>query len=202
MLWALIEVYEASFAPGYLRTAVELARDLSARYWDCDHGGFFFTPDDVEISVRQKPVFDGATPSGNSVAMYALFLLGRMTANLEFEEMANRIAYSYFLTGLEFMLGPNVEVIISGVRDAEDTRAMIQAIRSRYTPDAVVIFRPSDDEEPEITKVAGFTRDIVTIEGKATAYVCTNYACDIPVTDIDEMLRLMRTTSKPPEPVI
>ena len=215
MLWALIEVYEASFAPGYLRTAVELARDLSARYWDCDHGGFFFTPDDVEISVRQKPVFDGATPSGNSVAMYALFLLGRMTANLEFEEMANRIrrvfagtvrespiAYSYFLTGLEFMLGPNVEVIISGVRDAEDTRAMIQAIRSRYTPDAVVIFRPSDDEEPEITKVAGFTRDIVTIEGKATAYVCTNYACDIPVTDADEMLRLMRTTSKPPEPVI
>ena len=85
---------------------------------------------------------------------------------------------------------------------AEDTQAMIQAIRSRYTPDAVVIFRPSDEEEPEITKVAGFTRDIVTIEGKATAYVCTNYACDIPVTDIDEMLRLMRTTSKPPEPVI
>jgi len=189
MLWGLIEVYEASFAPGYLRTAVELARDLSARYWDCDHGGFFFTPNDVEIAVRQKPVFDGATPSGSSVAMYALFLLGRMTANLEFEEMANRIRRVF-------------EVIISGVPDAEDTRAMIQAIRSRYTPDAVVIFRPSDEEEPEITKVAGFTRDIVTIEGKATAYVCTNYACDVPVTDADEMLRLMRTTSKPPEPVI
>ncbi|MCK8518680.1 thioredoxin domain-containing protein [Methanoculleus sp. 7T] len=215
MLWALIEVYEASFSPGYLRTAVELSRDLVAHYWDCDHGGFFFTPDDGDVPVRQKPVFDGATPSGNSVAMYTLFVLGRMTANLEFEEMADRLRrvfadtvresptpYAYLLTGLEFMLGPNFEVIVAGAPGAEDTRAMIRAVRSRYTPDAVVLFRPSDEEEPEITKVAGFTRDIVAIEGKATAYVCTNYACDIPTTDADEMLQLMKSTRKPPEPAI
>ncbi|NLZ29171.1 MAG: thioredoxin domain-containing protein, partial [Methanomicrobiales archaeon] len=74
MIWALIEVYEASLSPGYLRTAVELARDMVAHYWDCDQGGFFFTPDDVDVVVRQKPIFDRATPSGNSVAMYTLFL--------------------------------------------------------------------------------------------------------------------------------
>ena len=76
---------------------------------------------------------------------------------------------------------------------------MVNAIRLHYTPDAVVIFRPSDEEEPEITKVAGFTRDIVTVEGRATAYVCTNYACDIPTTDPEEMLRLVRSTGRPSE---
>ncbi|WP_292393178.1 thioredoxin domain-containing protein [Methanoculleus sp. UBA303] len=215
MLWALIEVYEASFSPGYLKTATELSRDLVAHYWDCSHGGFFFAPDDGDTPVRQKTAYDAAIPSGNSTAMYALFVLGRMTANLELEETANRIrhvfadavrdtptAYSYFLTGLEFMLGPNFEVIIAGVPGAEDTRAMVSVIRLHYTPDTVVIFRPTDEEEPEITRIAGFTRDIVTIEGRATAYVCTNYACDIPTTDPDEMLRLMKTTQRPPEPVI
>ncbi|KDE54824.1 thioredoxin [Methanoculleus sp. MH98A] len=215
MIWALIEVYEASFVPGHLKTAVDLSRDLIARYWDCNEGGFFFAPDGADIPVRQKPVYDGAIPSGNSVAMHALFALGRMTANLELEETAERIrrvfagtvsesptACSHFLTGLEFMLGPNFEVIISGVPDAEDTRAMIGAIRSHYAPDAVVIFRPSDEEEPEIVEVAWFTRDIVMIEGKATAYVCTNYACDIPTTDPDEMVRLVRSTGRPSEPIV
>ncbi|WP_048182606.1 thioredoxin domain-containing protein [Methanoculleus sediminis] len=214
MIWALIEVYEASFVPGHLKTAVDLSRDLIARYWDCNQGGFFFVPDDADVPVRQKPVYDGAIPSGNSVAMYALFVLGRMTANLELEETAERIrrvfagtvsesptACSHFLTGLEFMLGPNFEVIISGVPGAEDTKAMIGAIRSHYAPDAVIIFRPSNEEEPEIVEVAGFTRDIVMIEEKATAYVCTNYACDIPTTDPDEMVRLVRTTGRPSEPI-
>ncbi|MDD3856574.1 MAG: hypothetical protein PHP43_00820 [Methanoculleus sp.] len=215
MIWALIEVYEASFAPRYLQTAVGLSRDLIARYWDCNQGGFFFVPDDADVPVRQKPIYDGAIPSGNSVAMYALFALGRMTANLEFEGTAGRIrrvfagtvsdsptACSHFLTGLDFMLGPNFEVIISGVAGAQDTKAMIDAIRSHYAPDAVVIFRPSDEEEPEITRVAGFTRDIVTIGEKATAYVCTNYACDIPTTDPDEMVHLVRTTGRSPKPIV
>ena len=215
MLWALIEVYEASFSPEYLRTATELSRDLAARYWDCTHGGFFFVPDDTDVPVRQKTVYDGAVPSGNSVAMYALFALGRMTANLELEEMANRMRHAFadavrkapaacphFLTGLEFMLGPNFEVIITGVLGATDTNALVGAIRSHYTPDAVVIFRPSDEENPEITRVAGFTRDVVAVGGKATAYVCTNYACDIPTTDPDEMLRLLGSRERPPEPVV
>ena len=214
MLRALIEVYEASFSPGYLDVATELSGDLFARFWDCNHGGFFFTPDDTDLPIRQKTVCDGAIPSGNSVVMYALFVLGRMTANIELEETANRIrrvfadavrrapaASPHFLTAFEFMLGPNFEVIITGVPGAEDTKTLIGVIRSHYAPDAVVIFRPSDEENPEITRVAGFTRDVVAIGGKATAYVCANYACDIPTIDPAEMLRLLRSRERPPEPI-
>ena len=93
-------------------------------------------------------------------------------------------------------------MIIAGVPGAEDTRALVGAVRSRYTPEAVVIFRPSDEEEPDITRVAGFTRDVVAIGGKATAYVCINYACDIPTTEPAEMLRLLASRERPPEPVI
>ena len=111
---------------------------------------------DGDAPVRQKPVYDGAIPSGNSVAMQALFALARMTANLELEETADRMKFTFagtvrkspaghthFLTGLEFMLGPNFEVVVTGMPGAEDTTAMVRAIRSRYTPDSLVIFRPS-----------------------------------------------------------
>ena len=152
-LCALIEVYEASFSPKYLEFATELSRDLFARYWDCTHGGFFFTPDDTDVPIRQKTVYDGAVPSGNSVAMYALFALGRMTANLELEETANRIQHVF--------------------------------------ADAV-----------QKTPVAWFTRDIVAVGERATPYVCTNYACDIPTTDPDEMLRLLGSRERPPEPIV
>ena len=215
MVWALIELYEATFSPGYLVTATELARDMVAHYWDCENGGFYFTPDDLDIPVRQKPVSNGAIPSGNGVAMLSLFALGRITADLEFERMADRMrvvfsdavlkapaAHAQFLTGLEFMLGPNHEVIVTGVTGAEDTTAMLRAIRSHYNPDALIIFRPAEEENPEITRIAGYTRDIVMVGEKATAYVCTNYACDIPTTDIEEMLRLMGSKERPPEPIV
>ena len=206
MLLALIEDYEASFSPKYLQTALELANDLIEHYQDPDNGGFFFVPDDADTPVRQKPVYDGATPSGNSAAMYALYLLGRMTANLELEETAERIhralagsvtrspaASPSFLTGVELMLGEKTEVIIAGVPGAEDTAAMVRKIYSHYIPGSVVILRPSGEETPEIAEIAGFTRDMVMIGGRATAYVCTNHACRIPTTDPDKMLQAAGT---------
>ncbi len=204
MLWALLELYEASFNVDHIRTAIGLVRDLIAHYWACATGGFYFTPDDADVPVRQKIVRDGATPSANSAAMLNLFIFGRLTANLEFEEMAQRIgrvfagtvrsapaAHTFLMAALNFMLGPSYEVIIAGVPGADDTNAMLRALRSHYTPNAVILFRPTDVESPEITSVAGFTQNSIALEDRATAYVCTNYACDIPTTDVGEMLRLL-----------
>lgn len=203
MLLALIEDYEASFSPKYLQAALELANDLIEHYQDGDHGGFFFVPDDADTPVRQKPIYDGAIPSGNSAAMYALYLLGRTTAKIELEKTAERVHRAFagpvtrspvacpsFLTGVELMNGEKTEVVITGVPGAEDTVAMTRKIYSHYIPGLVVILRPSDEETPKIADIAGFTRDMVTIGGRATAYVCTNHACNLPTTDPDEMLQL------------
>ncbi len=215
LIWGLRELYETTFDVGYLTTALELQNDMLVHYLDAENGGFYMTADDeADVPIRQKEVYDGAMPSANSVAVTNLLTLGRMTAHLGFEEAAYLAiqvfsgtigsmpaAYTFFLMAVDFAAGPSYEVIITGTPGADDTEAMIRTIRSGFTPNAVLLFRPAGEETPPIAAVAPFTRDAVPIEGRATAYVCTNYACDIPTTDIGEMLDLL-ALPKPPEPII
>jgi len=74
MIWGLIELYEAVFDTQYLQAALDLIRAMIDHFWDNESGGFYFTPDDGErLLVRHKEIYDGAVPSGNSVAMLNLF---------------------------------------------------------------------------------------------------------------------------------
>jgi uncharacterized protein YyaL (SSP411 family) len=88
-------------------------------------------------------------------------------------------------------LGSSYEVVIVGAPGASDTEAMIKALRSQFVPRKVVLFKPGDEEAPDIVRMAEFTEYHVMIDGKATAYVCRNYACETPTTDISRMLELL-----------
>jgi uncharacterized protein YyaL (SSP411 family) len=205
LIWGLIELYEATFDTSHLRCAVELTSDMLKHFWDEDSGGFYLVPDDSEsLLVRKKEIYDGAVPSGNSVAMLNLLRLGRMTANVHFEEKAAKIgrafsrsvkqspaAHCQLMIGLDFATGPCYEVVIAGNAQAEDTRAMAKALRTRFLPNKVVLLNPTDRESTEIAKLAEFTRNQSSIGGKATAYVCLNYSCKSPTTDINKMLELL-----------
>lgn len=205
LTWGLIELYEATFAPHYLEEALALNNTLVEHFWDDQNGGLYFTAAGAaDIPVRQKDAYDGAIPSGNSVAMLNLLRLGRMTANSELEEKAAQIgrafsagviespaSYTQMMAALDFALGPAYEVVIAGDPQAADTQEMLTALRRRFIPNKVVLFRPTGEEIPEITQVAGFTRELSAREGKATAYVCRNYHCEIPTTDASEMLLLL-----------
>ena len=81
--------------------------------------------------------------------------------------------------------------MIAGDPAAEDTKAMIAALRKPYLPGKVVLLRP-DGDAPPVTKVAAYTAAQTSIDGKATAYVCRNFACNLPVTEIGKMLELMK----------
>jgi len=205
-IWGLIELYEATFETQYLERALELNRDMLAHFWDESAGGLFFTPEDGErLIVRKKEVYDGALPSGNSVALYNLLRLARVTGDVSLDEKAARIVkafsghvaqfpsgYTQFLISIDFGIGPSYEAVIAGAPGAVDTIEMLRAINIRYIPNLVVIFRPSDQKSPDIDKVAGFIRNYVSIEGKATAYVCLRNMCKAPTTDIEEMLELLK----------
>jgi len=205
LIWGLIELYEATFDVKYLKTALDLNNDLIKHFWDDKSGGFYFTPDDGEdLIVRQKEVYDGAIPSGNSVAMLNLLRLGRISVNSDFEEKAAKVgsafsntvkqypaAYTQLMVALDFGVGPSYEVVVVGGSQAEDTKAMLQALRRQFIPNKVVLLRPTEKEPPEITKIAEFTRAQSSLGGKATAYVCLNYQCKLPTTDIDRMLELL-----------
>jgi uncharacterized protein YyaL (SSP411 family) len=205
LVWGLIELYETVFDTRHLKAAVELTRDMLSHFWDRDNGGLYVTPEDGEsLLVRKKEVYDGAIPSGNSVAMLNLLRLGRMTATPDWEEMAAGIgrafsqsvkqlpsAHTQLMVALDFGIGTGYEVVIAGSAHAEDTRVMVRALRTRFLPNKVVLLNPGEQESPEIAQLAAFTRNQPSIGGKATAYVCLNYNCKLPTADVRKMLELL-----------
>ena len=207
LIYGMLELYETSFDSRYLEGAIALNGDLIDHFWDDDEGGFYFTADDSEsLLIRQKEIYDGAIPSGNSVAMLNLLRLARITGNHDFEEKAARIgrafatnvrqspfAYTQLMVALDFAIGPCYEVIIVGDPQSDDTREMLDAIRRRFIPNKVVMLRQIEQESPEIEHIAPFTKNLTSIDGKATAYVCLNYKCKRPTTDTRAMLELLNS---------
>ncbi len=92
-----------------------------------------------------------------------------------------------------FAFGPAYEVVITGDAEAADTIAMLEALNLNYHPNKVTLFRPIGNQKPSITELAEFTKSQTPIDGKATAYVCKDYTCSAPTTDINEMLTLLQT---------
>jgi uncharacterized protein YyaL (SSP411 family) len=205
LIWGLIELYESTFDAGYLKTALDLNGDMMRHYWDERRGGLFFTPDDGEpLIVRKKEIYDGAIPSGNSVALNNLLLLARMTGRHDLDEKAEKLVrafseqiekmpsgYTQFLSSVDFEIGPAHEVVVVGVPGAADTEEMLRSLTKRYSPNQVTLFRPSDGETPEIDALAGFVKNHVMLEGKATVYVCRQFACKAPTTSVTEMLEMI-----------
>jgi hypothetical protein len=205
LIWGLLELHEGTFQINYLRTALDFNNDLLKHFWDASRGGFYFSADDGEVLlVRSKEIYDGAIPSGNSVAMLNLLRLGRITANTDFEQKAAAIGRTFsseiksspsghtqLMVALDFGIGPSYEVVIAGGSQAEDTKGMLNALRTKFIPNKVVLLKPTDQKEPEITRLAEFTKYQSSRDGKATAYVCLNYACKLPTTDSAKMLELL-----------
>lgn len=205
MVWGLIELYEATFEVNYLRSALELNANLFARFWDPDAGGLFFTAKDGEqLLLRRKEIYDGAIPSGNSVAALSSLRLSRITGNTELEVQSHRIgkafagnvrkvpiAHTQLLSAIEFGIGPSYEVVIVGDPGGDDVKSMVKKLRSRFIPNKVVVLRPNAEEMPEISSIAEYTGSQTSVDGMATAYVCLNYQCKLRTTDPEKMLELL-----------
>ena len=92
---------------------------------------------------------------------------------------------------VDFAAGPAYEVVIAGGSQADDTKRMLDAIRKLFVPNKIVILRPTDQESPEVDDIAPFTRYHPSIDDIATAYVCLNYNCKLPTTDISSLPKLL-----------
>jgi uncharacterized protein YyaL (SSP411 family) len=206
LVWGFLELYEAIFDPVYLKRAIDLNQMMLSEFWDDQNGGLFFTSEgQADLIVRKKEIYDGAVPSGNSVAAFNLLRIGRMIANPELEEKARLIGsafsdqvtpvpmgYTQLLSAMIFALGSTYEVVITGDAEGDDTKSMLDALNSTYIPNKVTLFRPIDEKGSIIDGLAEYTANQNSIDGKATAYVCKNYTCSAPTTDINEMLNLLQ----------
>jgi len=176
-----------------------------AEFWDEKDGGLFLAGRErTDLFVRGKEIYDGALPSGNSVAANNLFRLGRMTGRFDLENKARQIAetfaeqvnlapqgFTHLLTAMLFAEGPAFEVVISGDSSSSDTEKMLQALQQRYLPNIVILFNPSDLPDSGITEIVPWLKDQIPVSGRATAYVCQDYSCKSPTNDLDTMLSLL-----------
>jgi uncharacterized protein YyaL (SSP411 family) len=202
LVWGLTELYEATFDIRYLREAVALNDLMLKHFWDDTSGGLFLTADDGEkLLARGKEIYDGAIPSGNSVAALNLVRLARLTGKTEYEERAQEImkafsgvvnqgasSFSMLMQALDFLVGPSYEVVLAG--RPKEARAFSAAMREHFVPNKVVLHRPDDEEEAEaVGALAPYAKMMTAPEGKTMAYVCRDFACQRPTADADEMLK-------------
>ena len=205
IIWALLELYETTFQTRYLQKALEYHDYLFNHFHDKKNGGLFFTSSHAEeLLTRPKELYDGAVPSGNSVAYINALRLSRITGDPETDKRANDIykafraqaeamptAFTQFLCGLDFAIGPSSEIIITGNADNQDTQALLATLRKYYAPNKIVLFRPEKPENSDIETIAPFVKSHSVINSKATVYVCTNFTCALPTNDPQKMLELL-----------
>ncbi len=212
VIWALLELYDATMDPAHLADAIELQKRTDELFWDDDSSGYYFSPDDGEkLLVRQKEVYDGAIPSGNSVAARNLLRLARLTGRTEYSSRADAIfsafaadtargasAHSHMADAVLFASSASLEIVIAGQADADDTNALLSEVRSSYLPHAVTLLVEPGTAGDTIRRIAPFTENHVPIDGNSAAYVCRDYACKMPTTDPNELARLLAEATKTP----
>jgi len=208
LIWGLINLYEATFDTLYLKKAIELTEEQLELFWDNSIGAFFFTAKDAEsLLTRQKETYDGAIPSGNSVAMLNLLRLAQLTGNDNYEKKAdylgrvfaenvrvNPVAHSLMMVAVDYAVGPTYSLVIAGDTGNKDTNSMLDEIRKQFLPNKSLIFRPTEKLNPEIDDISNFVQFFDKYEGKATAFVCINKTCKAPTNDIN--IALENLTSK------
>ena len=109
-----------------------------------------------------------------------------------FSEDVERLptGHTYFITGVDFEVGPSFEIIIVGKSGASDTQDMLNAIKNYYIPNKVIIFKDQDNPG-DVNKIAESIGYKKVVDGMATAYICTKDSCKQPTTDVNEMLKLL-----------
>ncbi len=189
---ALLDLYETTFEPADLAWAKQLAEIALAKFADPQEGGFYSTAEgQADLVLRLKDDYDGAEPSGNSIFTLALLRLARITGEERFRSAAERTLEAFgsrlrtqgtsvpqMLVAFSFASARPMEIVFAG----PPSDAMLSAVRQRFLPNAVTM-------RAEDSAIA-----MPAIEGRATVYVCENYACNQPVTEIGDLEKLLAPT--------
>jgi uncharacterized protein YyaL (SSP411 family) len=196
LLAGVIDLYEATLDPQHLDFAVALADGMIARFYDPGHGGFWQSAGSSDLILRVKEDYDGAEPSGNSVAVLALLKLGAITERAEYKQAADKTlrlfgsrlqsfpqAVPYLLLAFDFSLDEPKRVVIVGDPAKSETRALLRATHSVYQPNKVVL--------GNLGPVEPFAKTLPAKDG-ATVYLCTGTACQAPTRDPVKIKELLK----------
>jgi len=197
LLDGVIQLYEATLDPGQLEFASELAEAMIAKFYDPANGGFWQSPaDTANLILRVKDDYDGAEPSGNSVATLALLKLAAITGREDFKRPAEATlqlsaarlqtqpaALGFMLQALDFWLDEPRRVVVAGDPHSPSARELLRAAHSVYQPNKTVLGHTGPVEP--------FAKTL-TAKAGATVYLCTGTSCQPPTSDAAKVKELLR----------
>jgi uncharacterized protein YyaL (SSP411 family) len=197
LVQGLLDLYEASFEPKWLAMAIRLQQTQDELFWDAADGAYFSTPAGArDVLTRAKEEYDGAEPSGNSVSAMNLLRLWRITAGQTWRDrfdgtiraLSPRLSRSgtalpQLLAAIELTRSRAREIVIAGDRNASDTQALLRLVHDRFLPNKIVIVTDDGEAGREVRGLVPFIDGMSRRDGRATIYVCENYACRLPTSD-------------------
>lgn len=200
LIHGLLHLYEATFDLRWIEEARRLVDEMIRLFWDPE-GGFYQTGvDQPGLVTRPIDLFDNATPSGNAMGADVLLRLAHLLGDEDYHRRATAIlqrlgplaprapsGFGQLLNSLDRYLALPKEVVIVGPPDHASTQTMLRQVFRRYLPNRLVALRHPDDPRP--AEVLPVMADRDTIHDLPTAYVCENYACQLPTTDPLELAR-------------
>jgi uncharacterized protein YyaL (SSP411 family) len=208
LLDGLVSLYESTFEPRWIESALELTDAMIDQFWDAKDGGFFYTGRDHETLIaRGKDPHDNAIPSGNSMAVTALLRLVKLTGRADLWEKAEAtmrlyrgllgahpLAAGQMLLALDFYLGPVQEIAIVGNPSAADTRRVLRLLSSSYQPHRVLALKDTTGpgNQQEVEKLLPLLTD-KTAQAPVTVYVCQNFTCQAPLLGVEAVEAALKT---------
>lgn len=196
-VWAYLSLYEATLKAEYLEKALGYCRGMTEKFADPDNGGFYLYGRDAERLIAwPKETYDGAMPSGNSVAGYVLAELARLTGGADLREQARR--QLAFLSGVGYPAGHGFAMlalmqavypareVVCVTESAADTEKFRKMTGARFLPNTALFLKNPENQE-KLEELALFVRDYVCRDGLTTFYVCRDSVCSAPITDWQEL---------------
>lgn len=197
LLSGVLDLYEATLDPSHLEFAISIAESMLAKFYDAGNGGFWQSAaNSKDLILRVKEDYDGAEPSGNSVATLALLRLGKITDRKDFTEAAEKTlrvfgsrltqmpqAVPYMLLALDFSLEEPRRVVLAGFGDGAESKDLLRVIHTVYQPNKVVL--------GTVGPVEPFSKTLPASKNPV-AYVCTGTACLPPTSDPAKLKELLK----------
>ena len=206
LIGALLDLYETDFDPRHIDQAMQLTATMRELFEDPADGAFFTTrAGDASLVLRMKDDYDGAEPSGNSIALFDLERLAHLTDRPDYREAATRtiealgpkmsgqaVAVPQMLVAFDYSIARRREVVIAGGLDNPLTQTFLRELRSRFLPHTVILLVDSGETREKLASIFPAVRDMREIDGRPTAFVCEGYTCQLPTNDGSKFVELLQ----------
>ncbi|ANF97268.1 hypothetical protein AR543_15515 [Paenibacillus bovis] len=201
LIWGLQELYEATGQTVQLERALVLKDQLIQLFWDSENGGFYFTgTDNEQLLTRTKETYDGAMPSGNSVAAWALARLAAVTQDEELREYAARTVDAFagtvkqyppgysmmLLAGMQLLQGTE-EIVLAGKIEDLSYQEMVAETQKAYRPFATLLLNNAGEDGIATRELLPHLSDMSMQGNSATAYICEGFVCHEPLTTVEAL---------------